>query len=216
MNSTKGSTQILVFVGIPLLVIRWALPCAMNEGEHQALVKRKGNICSCSKAVSEQLELVLITVIVMPRGAPFQGQRSLLAVMKAHIPMFSCYLKHFSNQKDKSSCSSVWKGSKVSITTLLLPLISAVPAGSLLMFLSWQQPVQALPLTPCFLAMITLLLFTNKCLWTWDDKHGVQGSTLIANCTHRPWSNFTTSKLVGILSQTITISLYFYFKEVSR
>lgn len=64
------------------------------------------------------------------------------------------------------------------------------------MFLSWQQPVQALLLTPCCLEMITLLLFTNKRLWTWGDKHGVQGSTLIANCTHRPWSNFTTSKWV--------------------
>lgn len=186
----------------------------MNEGEHWALVRRKGNICSCSKAVSEQIELVLITVIVMPHGAPFQGQRSLQAARKAHIPMFSCYLEYFSNQKDKSSCSSVWKGSKVSITALLLPLISAVPAGSLLTFLSWQQPAQALPLTPCCLAMITLLLFTNKPLWTWDDKHGVQGSTLISNCTCSPWINFTTSKWValiietGTLSQTIIISLY--------
>lgn len=214
MNNAEGSTLILGFVSIQLLVIRWTLSCAMNEGEHWILVRRKGNICSCSKAVSEQIELVLITVIVMPHGAPFQGQRSLLAVMKVHIPMFFCYLKHFSNQKDKSSCSSVWKGSKVSITTLLLPLISAVPAGSLLMFLSCQQSAQALPLTPCCLAMITLLLFTNKCLWNWDDKRGVQGSTLIANCTCYPWSNFTTRKWValiietGILSQTITISLY--------
>lgn len=187
------------FFGIQLLVIRWELSCAMNEGEHSALVRRKRKICSCSKAVSEQIELVLITVIVMPHGAPFQGQRSLLAVMKAHIPMFSCYLKPFSNQKDKSSCSSVWKGPKVSITALLLPLISAVPAGSLLTFLSWQQPGQALPLTPCCLAMITLLLFTNKRLWTWHDKHGVRGSTLIANCTCSPWINFTTSKWVALI-----------------
>lgn len=57
-------------------------------------MRRKRSICSCSKAVSEQIELVLITVIVMSHGVPCKGQRSLLADIKAHIPMFSCYLKH--------------------------------------------------------------------------------------------------------------------------
>lgn len=93
------------------------------------------------------------------------------------------------------------------------PAASLDFSSSLLMFLSRQQPAQALPLTPCCLAMITLLLFTNKPLWNWDDKRGVQGSTLIANGTCHPWSNFTTRRWValiietGRLSQTVTISL---------
>lgn len=55
------------------------------------------------------------------------------ADIKAHIPMFSCYLKHQGNQEDKS-CSSVWKSSEVSITTLLFHLITAGTAGSWLKF----------------------------------------------------------------------------------
>lgn len=56
---------------------------------------------------AEQIELVLITVIVRADTAPLKGQRTLLADIRAHIPMFSCYLKHYSNQEDKFSCSSV-------------------------------------------------------------------------------------------------------------
>lgn len=58
----------------------------MNEAKHSALVERKRDICSCSQRMSEQIGLVLITVIVTADIAPLKGHRSLLADIKATFP----------------------------------------------------------------------------------------------------------------------------------